>query len=207
MRQTLAPEIEKQRVSHPALGTGPYGAFNLWCPVLDRPLHVIAFDGRAEEACQKTLEGVPHDPDSELTRLLRQWEHVSVSGNRFCPNWAEMCWVKDVFWEDEECVVQYHPPKSDHINVHPFVLHLWRPIPGLVLMNKLLEDVDGITFDGGDYLMLADVPRPPHRGVGMKPEEMNSETAARLAKRRDANLPGFRIPGVPDQAPPPSPQG
>ena len=54
------------------------------------------------------------------------WEHVSVSTDNRPPNWAEMAMVKSLFWKDEECVVQYHPPKSLHVNVHPFCLHLWR---------------------------------------------------------------------------------
>jgi hypothetical protein len=59
------------------------------------------------------------------------WEHVSVSllqvgrGFRRLPNWKEMCFVKDLFWEEEECVVQFHPAKADHINLGE-VLHLWR---------------------------------------------------------------------------------
>jgi hypothetical protein len=56
------------------------------------------------------------------------WEHVSVSvpGNARCPTWEEMCFIKDTFWNDEDCVVQFHPPKSQYVNVHPYVLHLWR---------------------------------------------------------------------------------
>jgi hypothetical protein len=69
------------------------------------------------------------------------WEHVSVSIAAFetgfisvsevgqrCPTWDEMCMVKDLFWRDEEAVMQLHPPKSDYVNYHPYVLHLWRPI-------------------------------------------------------------------------------
>jgi hypothetical protein len=42
------------------------------------------------------------------------WEHVSLraldyKGER-CPTWDEMCWAKGLFWGEEECVVQYHPP-------------------------------------------------------------------------------------------------
>lgn len=55
------------------------------------------------------------------------WEHVSVSLQDRCANWQEMCKVKDIFWDEEDCVVQYHPPKSEYVNNHPFVLHLWRP--------------------------------------------------------------------------------
>lgn len=56
------------------------------------------------------------------------WEHVSFSFRNRCPSWDEMCLMKDIFWSDEECVVQYHPPKSEYVNRHPFCLHLWKPI-------------------------------------------------------------------------------
>lgn len=56
------------------------------------------------------------------------WEHVSVSLPTRCPTWEEMCRVKNMFWDDTDCVVQYHPPKSDYVNNHPYCLHLWRPI-------------------------------------------------------------------------------
>jgi hypothetical protein len=39
-----------------------------------------------------------------------------------------MCWVKNLFWEEHEMCVQYHPPKSEYVNCHPHVLHLWKPI-------------------------------------------------------------------------------
>lgn len=62
------------------------------------------------------------------------WEHVSVTisekrkaPNR-CPVWAEMCWLKDLFWDKTDCAVQYHPAESEYVNMHPFCLHLWRPI-------------------------------------------------------------------------------
>lgn len=56
------------------------------------------------------------------------WEHVSVSRADRCPTWGEMCKVKSLFWDDDDCVIQYHPPKKDHINNHEYCLHLWRPI-------------------------------------------------------------------------------
>lgn len=55
------------------------------------------------------------------------WEHVSVSLDRKrCPDWEEMCMVKDLFWDEEDCVVQFHPPKSEYVSFHPYCLHLWR---------------------------------------------------------------------------------
>ena len=55
------------------------------------------------------------------------WDHVSVSLQDRCPHWAEMCFVKDLFFEPEEPAMQLHPQKSDYVNHHPHCLHLWRP--------------------------------------------------------------------------------
>lgn len=68
------------------------------------------------------------------------WEHVSVSTQRRTPNWQEMCFVKDLFWNDDEYVVQFHPAKSEYVNNHPHCLHLWRhrdgfPTPPWILVG------------------------------------------------------------------------
>jgi hypothetical protein len=59
------------------------------------------------------------------------WEHVSVHARRGTqtrtPNWREMCHVKDLFWDDDDAVMQLHPRRADYVNMHPNVLHLWRP--------------------------------------------------------------------------------
>jgi len=55
------------------------------------------------------------------------WQHVSVSVRHRPPNWQEMAFVKDLFWAEDECVMQLHPPKADYINCHPYCLHLWKP--------------------------------------------------------------------------------
>lgn len=74
-------------------------------------------------------------PHTDTLRILSSgvdhqygWEHVSVSLEDRCPDWAEMCWVKDQFWTEDECVVQYHPAKKDYVNHHPYCLHLWKPL-------------------------------------------------------------------------------
>ena len=55
------------------------------------------------------------------------WEHVSVSREDRAPTWGEMCQVKELFWDDEDVVIQFHPAKSQYVNNHPNCLHLWRP--------------------------------------------------------------------------------
>ena len=58
------------------------------------------------------------------------WEHVSIElFARRLPTWDEMNLIKDIFWEDEEEVVQIHPKKSHYVNLTE-ALHLWRPVNG-----------------------------------------------------------------------------
>jgi len=54
------------------------------------------------------------------------WEHVSVSLRNRCPNWREMCFIKQLFWGEDETVVQFHPKKSEYKNFHPQCLHMWK---------------------------------------------------------------------------------
>ena len=114
MRSTFDKNVEKGRVRDGQFATAPgtpYGAFFLLSPMSAVTLKVIVSDEIAWKA-----DGMPGEP----------WDHVSVSTQARVPNWAEMCWIKSLFFDDEETVVQYHPAKSEYVNVHPFVLHLWR---------------------------------------------------------------------------------
>lgn len=79
------------------------GAFMLWLNRL--PITVVASDGMGWFHCS-----------------------VSVQGSDIPPSWSVMCQVKEIFFGDDEWVVQYHPPKSANVNNHPGCLHLWRPI-------------------------------------------------------------------------------
>ena len=64
------------------------------------------------------------------------WEHVSVhsfsglSQELYTPYWEEMCFIKDLFWDIGDVVIQYHPSKENYVNVHPNTLHLWRQANG-----------------------------------------------------------------------------
>lgn len=57
------------------------------------------------------------------------WEHVSVCpyNHDITPSWDDMCRLKDIFFEDEEVVLQFHPRKSQYVNIMNNCLHLWRP--------------------------------------------------------------------------------
>lgn len=56
------------------------------------------------------------------------WEHVSVLNKLRAPTWDEMCMIKRMFWDEDDCVIQFHPPRKVYVNNHPFCLHLWRKI-------------------------------------------------------------------------------
>ena len=75
------------------------------------------------------------------------WQHVSVSfgqGAKRCPSWEIMCAIKDLFWEPEDVVIQFHPRRSEYVTYHPGCLHLWRctdgreqPTPPPILVGPL----------------------------------------------------------------------
>lgn len=75
---------------------------------------------------------VPSPIDGGVLKIIASsgagWEHVSVSRKNRCPNWPEMSHVKGLFFRNDETVVQFHVPTSDHVNDHPNCLHLWRSI-------------------------------------------------------------------------------
>jgi hypothetical protein len=110
MRHVPNLKIDRYREVHPDLGPSAFGE-NWGYFRIDTPngiLRVLASDGS---------EAIEHG-----------WEHVSVSLGFRCPMWAEMCLVKDLFWDEEETVLQFHPPKSNYVNYHPYTLHLWKQI-------------------------------------------------------------------------------
>lgn len=117
---------EKFRVRTGPFASGPcdlFGAFFVPVRTSRAPLKVIACDGNVE------------------TPELAGWEHVSVSLPDRCPTWAEMAHVKSLFWSEDDCVVQFHPPRSEYVNNHPYCLHLWRcvgaplPMPPSILVG------------------------------------------------------------------------
>lgn len=74
---------------------------------------------------------IPSPIDNEPMTVVASsglgWDHVSVSRRNRCPNWPEMDHIKKMFFKDDETAFQLHVPPKDHINVHNYCLHLWRP--------------------------------------------------------------------------------
>ena len=89
--------------------------------VLGMQAHIIPFRGRKLEVISSV------DKASNGT-----WEHVSVvvRGANKCPDWDTMCFVRQLFWDDEDEVIQIHPKRSRYVNAHNTCLHLWRLVGG-----------------------------------------------------------------------------
>ena len=78
------------------------------------------------------------------------WEHVSVSPfkKHITPSWDDMCKIKDMFFEEEETVVQYHPAKSEYVNNMPNCLHLWRPLVDVMpTPPSIMVGIKGVTYE------------------------------------------------------------
>jgi hypothetical protein len=119
----MNPTLEKFRLkSGPFMSPAGanYGAFFIRLTPTSQPLKVI---------CSPLGQG--------------DWDHVSASLPDRCPSWEQMCKIRSLFFGDQRCVVQYHPPEEDYVNNHPFCLHLW-------------------AFNKGE------IPRPPSILVGIK---------------------------------------
>jgi hypothetical protein len=104
--KTFSEHINEYRIRAGALGSddsyGMVGAFHIPLPC-GLKAFVVSSDGMG-------------------------WEHVSVSTGERCLTWDEMCFIKDLFWNDDEAVMQLHPPKKDYVRNHPYCLHLWKPL-------------------------------------------------------------------------------
>lgn len=111
--------LEQYRITKPPLASKPgstFGAFLIPSPTdNNRKLMVVCAHMGVDE-----------------------WEHVSVSLEGRCPNWSEMCHVKNLFWGEDETVVQFHPKKSEYVNNMPTCLHLWKHRDGHQLPSSIL---------------------------------------------------------------------
>jgi hypothetical protein len=92
---------------------------------------VIRFFGSVgDHSCGMFL--VPSLLDGQLLKVIAGssdgWDHVSVSRMTRCPTWSEMDYIKRMFFKEDEVAMQLHVTPKNHIDCHPFCLHLWRPL-------------------------------------------------------------------------------
>lgn len=80
---------------------------------------------------------VVNDVDKAL-HFIFSWgcgfEHLSVSTPTKTPTWEQMCFMKEIFWRDDEVCMQLHPKKEDYVNNMEYCLHIWKPIERAIPM-------------------------------------------------------------------------
>lgn len=110
MKPEPISELDEYRIVHPTLGGTPagasYGAFRIL-------LRTCVLKVISSGSCVD-------NPEAD------GWEHVSVSIASRCPTWDEMCFVKRLFWGEDETVVEFHPKRSMYVNKMPYCLHMWK---------------------------------------------------------------------------------
>lgn len=95
------------------------------------------------------------------------WEHCSVSiTDRYkrTPSWEQMCFIKNSFWNEDECCVEYHPAKKDYVNNHEYCLHIWKPTE-------------------------QELPMPPSIMVGLKKDYSSEEMSKLITMIKNDELP------------------
>ena len=95
-----------------------------------------------------------------VVKSINKWESCEVAVCGFiaggieyatrCPTWNEMCFVKDMFWSEDEVCIQYHPDKKNYMGnvpgcnilmIHkpPFNVHIPHLCP--IYKNTLLYPI------------------------------------------------------------------
>lgn len=73
--------------------------------------------------------------DSPLPGSEEVWRHASISWAHEMPKYAHLTMLHRAVWPNGWAYQVFAPP-SDHINIHPYALHLWgRPDGSPVLPN------------------------------------------------------------------------
>lgn len=79
---------------------------------------------------------------TSVERDKNVWLHVSVAHPSRLPTYVELQEVKDVFIGQNKKAIQVFPPRNEHVNLHPYCLHLWcclsaNPIPDFRKMGMI----------------------------------------------------------------------
>lgn len=135
MRNQIPPALEAGRVLSGPWATTPEwgltGLFSLKAPS-GADLAIGAHTGNGPMVLVDLADG----HREVLSDAATGWEHVVVHVEGRTATWEEMCFVKALFWEEEECAIEYHPKASEYVNARE-CLHLWRPLHAAIPMPSV----------------------------------------------------------------------
>lgn len=152
---------ELARVTSGPMGSdsscGDNGAFDIESREPGWRLAIIASDGSDDAGVPEALGWEHVSVHAYKARPASDWQQPPV--RQRTPTWKEMAFIKGLFWDDEDVVMQLHPQRSQYVNNHPNVLHLWRsrlreiPTPPAILVGvlesgKAVDAVDPVAGGG-----------------------------------------------------------
>jgi len=70
------------------------------------------------------IDSVSKESDGKL------WQHVSLSRKSRLPTYDDIKLVKSLFIGDNKDAIQVFPKIENHVNIHPYCLHLWSCLEG-----------------------------------------------------------------------------
>ena len=112
-KQKLNPPLE---ILDDLFALVPFVLPNGWKKLGSTNLSPVCFAGPKG---LKAMMSVMMEEDGEA------WMHVSMSHRDRLPTYEEMKAVKRIFIGSDKDAIQVFPKASNHVNVHPYCLHLW----------------------------------------------------------------------------------
>lgn len=112
------------------------------------------------------------------------WEHLTVSPQPQrgkTPEWDVMCAVKNIFWDEEEACIEYHPRKSQYVNNNECCLHIWRPI------NETIPEPPTILLGFSD-ISSEETSSLIHNFIGSLTSEQQMELAAKIGIKTNRKM-------------------
>ena len=104
-------------------------------------LFALGFDlvGWTHAPCDQTVWRWARTVDPRNSRLMviasgmteadgKRWVHISYSRPTRMPSYDDLCLVKDRFIGADRRAISVHPPRSEHVSLHAWCLHLWHCI-------------------------------------------------------------------------------
>jgi len=95
---------------------------------------MIKLDVSGFSIVQEGLDGYMYESKSKGLVVIqsvtkeqdgKQWVHTSYSRKNRIPSYEDTLFIKKNFIGDDLKAIMIFPEKKEHVNIHPFCLHLW----------------------------------------------------------------------------------
>lgn len=80
---------------------------------------IDGFMYRSESRGLVVIQSLQEELDGKI------WMHTSYSRKSRMPTYQDTVFIKENFIGDDVKAIMIFPRKSEHVNIHPYCLHLW----------------------------------------------------------------------------------